>query len=68
VSLQCRVSIRASPFPAELVTALERLPGLRNVIMHEYVELDLERVVTALNELDPIERFVEIVAKLEEQA
>lgn len=59
---------RDERFAPELVSALERLPGFRNVIIHEYVELDLGRVVTALNELVPIERFVEIVARVELEA
>ncbi|HXF73821.1 MAG TPA: HepT-like ribonuclease domain-containing protein [Actinomycetota bacterium] len=52
-------------FPAELVRSLERLPGFRNVLVHEYVDLDLARVVEALDELDPIERFAAIVADIE---
>lgn len=48
-----------------MVTALERLPGFRNVIVHEYVELDLQRVIAALNHLEPIDRFIEVVAALE---
>lgn len=56
---------RDSRFPADLVSELERLPGFRNVIMHEYVELDLDRVVAALDELDPIERLIELVANAE---
>lgn len=57
--------LRDPKFPTELVAKLERLPGFRNVVIHEYVALDLERVVAALNELDPIERFVEVVAGIE---
>lgn len=56
---------RDSRFPPELVSELERLPGFRNVIMHEYVELDLDRVVSALDELEPIDRLIEIVAGIE---
>lgn len=56
---------RHDHFPADLVRELERLPGFRNVIMHEYVELDLARAVSALHELEPVERFVTIVAGLE---
>jgi uncharacterized protein YutE (UPF0331/DUF86 family) len=48
-------------FPDELVRELERLPGFRNVVIHEYVALDLDRVVTALDRLEPIERFLQIV-------
>ncbi len=52
-------------FPPELVRELERVPGFRNVIVHEYVALDLDRVVEALHRLDPIDQFVTIVAALE---
>jgi uncharacterized protein YutE (UPF0331/DUF86 family) len=55
---------RDERFPAELVKRLERLPGFRNVLVHEYVALDLDRVVEALDDLDPIERFAEIVRSL----
>jgi uncharacterized protein YutE (UPF0331/DUF86 family) len=55
-------------FPAELVHQLERLPGFRNVLIHEYVALDMERVIEALAELEPVERFLAIVARLESAA
>ena len=48
-----------------MVTELERIPGFRNVVIHEYVALDLDRVVDALGRLEPIERFVEIVRRIE---
>ncbi len=51
-------------FPADLVRELERLPGFRNVVIHEYVALDMERVVEALGRLGPIEQFLEIVRQL----
>lgn len=50
---------------ADLVRPLEHLPGFRDVLVHEYVALELQRAVEALDELDPIERFVEIVRGLE---
>jgi len=56
---------RDERFPPELVRSLERLPGFRNVLVHEYVALDLARVVEALDELEPIERFAAIVAEIE---
>jgi uncharacterized protein YutE (UPF0331/DUF86 family) len=56
---------RDERFSPQLVAELERLPGFRNVIVHEYVGLDLDRVVEALDRLDPIERFLEIVSDLE---
>lgn len=48
-------------FPPELVRRLEPLPGFRNVVIHEYVALDLDRVVDALSDLAPLEEFFEIV-------
>jgi uncharacterized protein YutE (UPF0331/DUF86 family) len=50
-------------FPAETVRELERLPGFRNVLVHEYVALDLDRVIEALDRLEPIETFLEIVRR-----
>jgi uncharacterized protein YutE (UPF0331/DUF86 family) len=55
---------RDERFPADLVGKLERLPGFRNVLVHEYVGLDLDRVVEALDELEPIEQFLDIVRTL----
>jgi uncharacterized protein YutE (UPF0331/DUF86 family) len=46
------------------VRKLERLPGFRNVVIHEYVALDLDRVVDALDDLAPVEQFLEVVRKL----
>jgi len=45
-----------------------RLPGFRNVVIHEYVALDLDRVVEAVNRLEPIQRFAEVVRKIESGA
>lgn len=46
------------------VRRLERLPGFRNVVIHEYVALDMQRVVEALDDLAPIEEFAEIVRRV----
>jgi uncharacterized protein YutE (UPF0331/DUF86 family) len=54
-----------SHFPADLITELERLPGFRNVLIHEYVALDMDRVVEALGRLEPVGRFIGIVSRLE---
>jgi len=51
-------------FAPALVAKLERLPGFRNVLIHEYVALDMERVVEAMNELEPIEQFLRIVHQI----
>jgi uncharacterized protein YutE (UPF0331/DUF86 family) len=55
-------------FPADLVRELERLPGFRNVLIHEYVTLDMDRVMDALDRLDPIDRFMDIVARIESES
>ena len=55
---------RDTRFTPELVRKLERLPGFRNVVIHEYVALDLDRVVDALDDLAPVEQFLEVVRKL----
>ena len=52
---------RDARFPDDLVTELERLPGFRNVLVHDYVALNLDRVMEALDRLEPIERFMRIV-------
>lgn len=54
-------------FPADLVERLEPLPGFRNVLVHEYVALDMDRVVDALDALEPIERFLAIVREIERE-
>jgi uncharacterized protein YutE (UPF0331/DUF86 family) len=55
-------------FPADLVQTLERVPGFRNVVIHEYVALDLDRVIDALHHLDAIDRFAAIVRDIEATA
>ncbi len=40
---------------------LERLPGFRNMLVHEYVALDLDRTVEAMDRLAPVTEFVEMV-------
>ena len=52
-------------FDEEMMRVLERLPGFRNVLVHEYVSLDMDRVVEALDHLEPIDGFIEIVASIE---
>lgn len=55
--------VRVGPFPVEMVKQLELLPGFRNVVIHEYVELDMERVIQALGGLEPIDAFAKAVAE-----
>jgi len=59
---------RDARFPADLVRELERLPGFRNVVIHDYVGLDLDRVVDALDRLEPLEQFGDIVQDIESAA
>jgi uncharacterized protein YutE (UPF0331/DUF86 family) len=63
-----RTLARDARFPTPLVRQLERLPGFRNVIVHEYTALDMDRVVAALDELEPVERFAELVRGLLDEA
>lgn len=54
-----------SAFPPALVKDLEKLPGFRNVLIHEYVSLDYARVIEALDGLGMIEDFAAAVRRLE---
>jgi uncharacterized protein YutE (UPF0331/DUF86 family) len=56
---------RDARFSEELVKSLEPVPGFRNIVIHEYVALDLDRVVAATRSLEPVERFIEIVRQIE---
>lgn len=58
---------RVGAFGTELVDRLARLPGFRNIVVHDYVSLDLARAVEALHDLEPIERFLRIVADQQER-
>jgi uncharacterized protein YutE (UPF0331/DUF86 family) len=52
-------------FAPDLVEDLLDLPGFRNVVIHEYVDLDYTRVIEALDRLDPLDRFLRAVAAIE---
>ena len=43
------------------LTGLDGLPGFRNVLVHEYVTLDMERVIEATERLQPVRAFLEAV-------
>jgi uncharacterized protein YutE (UPF0331/DUF86 family) len=58
---------RDGRFPDELVRELEILPGFRNVLIHEYVALDMARVIEAMDNLEPLERFARIVHSMLEE-
>jgi len=58
---------RMEGFSPELVADLARLPGFRNILVHEYVGLDFGLVMTALDNLEPVEVFLEtVLSRLEE--
>ncbi len=58
---------RLEGFSAELVDDLARLPGFRNILVHEYVGIDYGMVIEALDNLEPVEAFLQVVlARLEE--
>ncbi|MGH7265928.1 MAG: HepT-like ribonuclease domain-containing protein [Candidatus Rokuibacteriota bacterium] len=59
---------RDERFPPALIRELERLPGFRDVLIHEYVAQDMRRVVGALDRLDPVEQFVQVVRGMASQA
>ena len=46
--------------------ALEPIAGFRNVVVHEYVQIDYGRVIAAVDGLAPIDEFVDVVARLEQ--
>ena len=48
-------------FAPELVRQLEPLPGIRNVLVHDCVGLDLDRVIEALDSLALVEAFFAVV-------
>jgi uncharacterized protein YutE (UPF0331/DUF86 family) len=54
-------------FSPELVERLVRLPGFRNVLVHDYLQFDLQRAVEALDELEPVEHFLRTAATLVER-
>lgn len=55
-------------FPADLVKQLVPLAGFRNILIHEYVALDMARVVEAMDRLVPVRHFVDIVAAVEQES
>jgi len=58
---------RIGGFSPGMVEELARLPGFRNVLIHEYVGLDYDFVLRAMDHLEPIDEFVQVVReRLEE--
>ena len=48
---------------ADVLATLEQLPGFRNVLVHEYVALDMQRVVEAMDRLRAVEALCEALRK-----
>lgn len=57
---------RIGGFPEDMVTTLLRVPGFRNIVVHEYVGIDDRLVVEAVYNLEPIREFVRLVTRREE--
>jgi len=53
---------RLDDFTDEIVEELARLPGFRNILVHEYVGIDYDMVVGALDRLEPVEEFLSVVS------
>lgn len=51
-------------FPDALIRRIEHLPELRNALIHGNGPVDPARVLSALEEVDGVERFVAAVEKL----
>jgi uncharacterized protein YutE (UPF0331/DUF86 family) len=58
-------NLRLIGYADDLVAELAPLAGFRNAVVHGYLMLDRDRVVAALRRLDPVERFVQLVAERE---
>jgi uncharacterized protein YutE (UPF0331/DUF86 family) len=50
-------------FPADVVAELALLPGFRNVLVHEYVGVDYDIVLRALDNLVPIDTFLRMAVE-----
>lgn len=42
---------------------MSRLPGFRNVLMHDYLELDYDVVVRAIGRLQTVDEFIRVVSE-----
>jgi uncharacterized protein YutE (UPF0331/DUF86 family) len=52
-------------FSPAVVRDLERIPGFRNVLVHEYVSVDYALAIEALDRLYAVEEFARIVRQME---
>lgn len=54
---------RAGYLDEDLAGAVSRMVGLRNILVHEYVRVDPERLYELLSRLDDFQRFVERIRR-----
>jgi len=52
-------------FSPVVVRELEKIPGFRNVLVHEYVSVDYVLAIEALDRLNAVEEFAEAVRRIE---
>lgn len=55
-------------FSPALVDSLALLAGFRDILVHEYIEIDYARVIAAVERLEPVDEFIAIVGRLERGA
>lgn len=58
-----RVLTEEMHLPSDLAMRLAEATGLRNVIVHEYLDIDLKLEFEVLSQLDDLRRFAEWVAR-----
>ena len=55
--------VDAGELPADLGQRLADAASMRNVLVHEYLEVDLDEVEAALERLDDLRRFARIMSE-----
>lgn len=50
--------------PPSLVRELEELPRLRNMLIYRHLNLDFDRVIAALDHLQPVEAFEQAALRI----
>lgn len=56
-------NLAAMGYPPELVRSLRRLPSFRNIVLHEYVHLELARALEALTQLALVRELLQLVSR-----
>jgi len=55
---------KAGKMPKELAETVSRLVGLRNILVHRYLEVDVDKLYSAAREIAEAEEFIEWVQSL----